>query len=374
MRSKFRLLLASAALSLWVATPGYASFITWEVNEVFSNADGTIQFVEFFEANNQNGQRSFDGKQLKTFVTGASSNDPLSALTFTVDLPSDFTASKFALIATQGFATQPGAVQPDFVMPDGFIDPSVIVEIKLGNIDEFSFPLGAIPTDGANSLYRTGAPIGPNSPTNFAGQTGSIGAPLATWEVNEVFSNADGTIQFVEFYEVAGQNGRRLFDGEQLKTFATGASPNDPLNVYDFTADLPSRFTANEFALVATQGFASLPGAVEPDFVMPDGFIDLSMVVEIELAGVDEFGFILGAIPTDGTNSLHRTGAPLGLNSPTNFARQTGSIDLPEPSPAALGGAAMVCLANLRARGSRRIRRQRGCPPPPFPPPRSRRA
>jgi hypothetical protein len=206
MRSKFRLLLASAALSLWVATPGYASFITWEVNEVFSNADGTIQFIEFFEANNQNGQRSFDGKQLKTFVTGANSNDPLSALTFTVDLPSDLTASKFALIATQGFATQPGAVQPDFVMPDGFID--------------------------------------------------------------------------------------------------------------------------------------------------------LSMVVEIELAGVDEFGFILGAIPTDGTNSLHRTGAPLGLNSPTNFARQTGSIDLPEPSPAALGGAAVVCLATLRARGSRRIRRQ----------------
>jgi serralysin len=173
----FRYMVACLALSILAATPGRASFIAWEVNEVFSNADGTIQFVEFFEAIGQDGQRSFDGKQLKTFVAGASPNDPLTTHTFNSDLPSDLTAYRFALVATQGFASLPGAVEPDFVMPDGFIDTSVVVEIELGNIDEFVFRLGAIPVDGVNSLYRVGRPINPNSPTNFAGQTGSIDVP-----------------------------------------------------------------------------------------------------------------------------------------------------------------------------------------------------
>jgi hypothetical protein len=178
-------------------------------------------------------------------------------------------------------------------------------------------------------------------------------ASFITWEVNEVFSNADGTIQFIEFFESNNQNGQRSFDGKQLKTFVTGAAPSNPLNVYTFTEDLPSDLTANKFALIATAGFASLPGAVTPDFVMPDGFIDLSQVVEIELGVIDEYKFTLGAIPTNGTNSLHRVGTPVGPNSPTNFAGQTGSIDLPEPTSRLLGGAALVSLALLRSRRAR---------------------
>jgi hypothetical protein len=184
MRSNSRTLLARLALllplSLLLAAPGNASFITWEVNEVYSNADGTIQFIEFFESNNQNGQRSFDGKSLKTFVTGAPPNSALDIYEFTDDLPSDLTANKFALIATPGFASLPGAVQPDFVMPSGFIRTSVVVKIELGVIDTFTFALGAIPTNGVDSLHRTGTPVGPNSPTNFAGQTGSINLPEPT--------------------------------------------------------------------------------------------------------------------------------------------------------------------------------------------------
>ena len=182
-------------------------------------------------------------------------------------------------------------------------------------------------------------------------------ASFTWWEVNEVFSNADGTIQFIEFFESGGQDGQRSFGGKQLKTFVARASQTDPLNIYNFADDLPSSFTANKFALLATEGFGSLPGAVQPDFVMPDGFIDTSVVVEIELQTIDEFKFSLGAIPSDGINSLHRTGAPLGLNSPTNFAGQTGSIDLPEPTASALGSAALVCLAGLRrCCGARRTR------------------
>ena len=177
MTSVFRYVLACVALSMIAAVPGHADFITWEIYEVYSNADGTVQFVEFVESNGQNGQRSFTGKALKTFITGASWNDPLNTHIFSSDLPSNFTANKYALVATQDFASLPGAVQPDFVMPDGFIDTSVVVEIELGTIDEFMFAQGAIPTDGVNSLNRVGTPVDTNSPTNFVGDTGSIDLP-----------------------------------------------------------------------------------------------------------------------------------------------------------------------------------------------------
>jgi hypothetical protein len=180
MRTNSRTLLACVALSMLTVAQAHADFITWDVNEVFSNADGTIQFIEFFEANGQHGQRSFTGKQLKTFVTGATANDPLNLYLFAADVPSDLTANRFALVATSGFASLPGAVQPDFVMPDGFIDTSVVVKIELSTIDEFNFAIGAIPTDGVNSLFRTGTPVGPNSPTNFAGETGTINIPEPT--------------------------------------------------------------------------------------------------------------------------------------------------------------------------------------------------
>jgi len=184
------------------------------------------------------------------------------------------------------------------------------------------------------------------------------GASFITWEVNEVFSNADGTIQFVEFFESNGQNGQRSFDGKQLKTFVAGAPANDALNVHTFNDDVASDLTANRFALVATEGFASLPGAVEPDFVMPDGFIDVSVVVKIKLGNIDEFSFAQGAIPTGGVNSLHRTGTSVRLNSPTNFAGQAGSIDVPEPSATALGAVALVCIVALRQVEAAAMRRK----------------
>jgi hypothetical protein len=172
-------------------------------------------------------------------------------------------------------------------------------------------------------------------------------ASFTTWEVNEVFSNADGTIQFIEFFESNGQDGQRSFTGKDLKTFVAGAAPNDFLNRYLFTADVSSSLTANKFALIATSGFASLPGAVPPDFVMPDGFIDTSVVVKITLSTIDEFTFSQGAIPTNGFSSLNRTGTPVSANSPTNFAGQTGNIDVPEPAVAALEAAALLCLLGI---------------------------
>ena len=54
VRSNPRTLLAGVAFLMLAGAPGQASFTTWEVNEVFSNDDGTIQFIEFFESKGQN--------------------------------------------------------------------------------------------------------------------------------------------------------------------------------------------------------------------------------------------------------------------------------------------------------------------------------
>ncbi len=182
---------------------------------------------------------------------------------------------------------------------------------------------------------------------------GPAHANLVYWRINEVYSNADGTIQFVEFLEINGQNGQGNFSSKPLKTYIQGASPNDYLDIYWFSEDL-STSTANRHALLATSGFESLDGAVVPDFIMPDNFIDLSQVVRINLADIHTIEFDVGDIPTDGVNSYLPDGPSVGANSPTNFAGEVGSIDLPEPDTALASLVALAALALLR--GSSRFR------------------
>jgi hypothetical protein len=84
-----------------------------------------------------------------------------------------------------------------------------------------------------------------------------------TWDVSEVFSNADGTIQFVELKENNGGNTEGGVGNGQItsnaKVFAwsNGAVAN----------------TANKYYLVATQSFADLPGAPTPDAIMSPGVL-----------------------------------------------------------------------------------------------------
>lgn len=178
MRGMRRAAMSALGVALLAAPTAPASAFTfWQVHEVFSNDDGSVQFIEFLETQGVNGQRNFDGKLLQTFGPGSPGPELLEFLLFDQDLPSNQTANRHALVATAGFAALDGAVVPDFVMPDGFLDPDAVVEIRLSTIDTFSFSQGAIPTDGVHSLYRTGPPTRPNSPTNFAGDSGSIDVP-----------------------------------------------------------------------------------------------------------------------------------------------------------------------------------------------------
>ena len=157
-----------------------ADFHKWEITELFSNEDGSIQFIELFTPR--------DGQELLNTgpdVAQLSSTDGLTThlmASFPNDLPSELTADKFFLIATTGFAGLTGAVTPDYTMPDGFlfIDGGTVVFADM--FDPISTVIyGTLPIDGILSLSlnadgSTGS-TGTNSPTNFAGATGSIVAP-----------------------------------------------------------------------------------------------------------------------------------------------------------------------------------------------------
>jgi hypothetical protein len=178
-----RLELATAVIIVAMAAipvPAFAGIHTWDVNEVFSNQDGTIQFVELWEANNTPGETGVGNGTITSdtqtfdFIGGA------------VEGP---TSNKYYLAATQAFADLPGAPTPDEIIPPGSI-PFFDVNgdtVAFGGFDSWMF--GAVPTNGTDSLDRfTG--VGPNTPTNYNGDSATVDAsppqlpatsPLGLW-------------------------------------------------------------------------------------------------------------------------------------------------------------------------------------------------
>ncbi|MCI0366629.1 MAG: hypothetical protein L0219_22420 [Phycisphaerales bacterium] len=150
------------------------------------------------------------------------------------------------------------------------------------------------------------------------------------WRFQEVFSNADGSIQFIEMKECCGAPNETFLDNKWVRS--------DLVNVsYVFPNNLPcSNCTANKHLLLATQSFADLPGAPTPDFIIPPNIFSLSNAphdtLRYWLYTDATWTFDLD-VPTDGVHSLVH---PLSLapdfvavNSPTNFAGQTGSVVVP---------------------------------------------
>jgi hypothetical protein len=157
----------------------------------------------------------------------------------------------------------------------------------------------------------------------FAGLVFAALAPTAyggahTWDVVEVFSNADGTIQFVELRETGGGDNERNLNG--LKVIS-----NDTGNQFTFPANLVGT-TGLRSILLGTTAYAALPGAPAPDHIIPANFFDITGDF-VEYHVYDDWVF--GAVPTDGVMSMNRVGGSL-TNSPKNYAGVTGTVDASE--------------------------------------------
>jgi plastocyanin len=157
-------------------------------------------------------------------------------------------------------------------------------------------------------------------------------AEFHTYQIEEIFSNADGTVQYIVMHESQGMGQEYFWAGNRL--LSSSAAQNKsfvfPTNLpvmmncnpyYGCAKALPSpTSTANTRVLIATQGFADQQ-IVVPDYIVPNGFLSKTGGT-INYAGVDQVTY--GPLPTDGVTAINRAGA-LIPNVATNFFGQSGS-------------------------------------------------
>ena len=169
MKSQLSSLLVPFALL--AATPAAAIVHLWDIVEIYSNADGSTQYIELFT----------DGRsEIAMSLAFVESNANA------VNIDENLTGSTFNhsyLLATPGFENLPGVegVVPDFTIDPGFFSvdgDTISFSVAVGVIDTLTFGVGELPTDGTLSLNRPFGTIelmaGTNSPTNFAGMSGTL--------------------------------------------------------------------------------------------------------------------------------------------------------------------------------------------------------
>ena len=123
---------------------------------------------------------------------------------------------------------------------------------------------------------------------------------LNAWFVKEIYSNADGSVQFIllEFDIFCGVCFSPLPLTGQTLVASNGSTDRTVVFPYDASCD-----ENGCFFLVGTQGFADL-NLARTDFVVPNGFVFTSNGT-IKF-GANEIGY--DALPTDGAHALYPHG------------------------------------------------------------------
>lgn len=143
------------------------------------------------------------------------------------------------------------------------------------------------------------------------------------FRINELYSNASGSVQFIEF-TISNINGESFWQGQSIDVIQGNA-----VHSFRFTTNLPNPNTANKSVLIVTQSFANL-NLITPDYIVPDGFLFTSGSATVNFAGADAVTY--NNLPINGIHSIDRNGT-IQVNSPKNFAGVTGTV----PSNTILG-------------------------------------
>ncbi len=151
-----------AAVLLLVGTGSHAAFHSMQITEVYSNADGTVQFIELQMT--MDGQTQLSGRMI-TSTQGSTSN----SFRFGSNVSNGASGSRI-LIGTSGYAALPGVPSPDYVIANNFVFTS---DVSINFAGAALAMFGAVPTDGTLSIAPDGA-TATNSPTNNAGQSGTV--------------------------------------------------------------------------------------------------------------------------------------------------------------------------------------------------------
>ncbi len=185
-------LIALATVSFIFPATLRASQHLWDIQEVFTTADGSIQFIEFFTASS--GQQFLNNFTL-TEMNGANT---LSTFTFPNDLPlnsplaghpntASTTANQTFLVATANFQALFGIV-PDYIIPAGFLTSGAgnVLDFNVSPLESLS--LSNLPTDGFQSLNGLSGDEDPShfsinstaTPKNFRGETAVVPEPVTS--------------------------------------------------------------------------------------------------------------------------------------------------------------------------------------------------
>ncbi len=229
-----KVLLVLVALVLWFGSGlARATYHSYEIVQIYSNADGTVQFVLLHEYNGLNGQDLLAGHTLTVTHAGAT-----KTYVFPSNLPSTNTAGRYVLIATQGYAdlgstvTEFGSVRPDYVIPDQFL-PTDAGTVNYAGVDEVSY--AGLPTDGSVALYTPSSAASyyaVNQARNFFGASATLPA-LAVTAVefynpalgHYFISNLQPDIDALDSGRIAGW----YRTGGQFYVFATGGGALNPV-------------------------------------------------------------------------------------------------------------------------------------------------
>lgn len=191
--------IAVILLALGAALSAYGSFHTWKVNEIYSNADGSVQFIELKESSAANNQHQLPGHSI--VCTGAGVTNTFN---FPANLPSTATANKFFIIGTSNLAVMPGGLKPDYL----FTNAGPFLSLTTGTIN-FASGFDIVnytnpPSDGSGAMIRSGATmiaVTTNQPISFAPATNSL-VPLRISSIAQ-----SGTDVVLTFATATGTNG-----------------------------------------------------------------------------------------------------------------------------------------------------------------------
>jgi serralysin len=229
--------LVACLLVSTAARPCFAAFHLWDIKEVFSNQDGTVQFIELFTT--APGETDLNNHTLTATSDG-------NAVTYTLDHGlSSATTNKHLLFATAGFAALAGGVAPDYTpLPANFFNPNAAsISINFAGVDTLTFAGSLLPKNGVNSLTDqspSGAQnlvAGVNSPTNFAGAAGSINVstPVESGDFNSdgavdgldlaIWKNGFGVTGTAALESAGNADGDGDVDGRDFLVWQRGNSP-----------------------------------------------------------------------------------------------------------------------------------------------------
>lgn len=173
-------------------------------------------------------------------------------------------------------------------------------------------------------------------------------AQLAGWTIAEIYSSANGSVQFIELSTQPAAGGL-LGAGYQFN------SQNAAGTQSHFYATGVSQFSGGgfQYLLFASSGFTQLPGAITPDYILPNNFL-FSPTGSLNVQTISgQFGssLIYSGLPTDGLHGLNASGGVVPAIA-ENYSGQIFAI--PEPSTLALAGlgwfASLVAVVASRRR------------------------